>query len=407
MGDLFEPLEDFPYILSRNLCFEKMYIPRQYHPDYIRMILHNMLEPFYLQEITKPRVYSFFNYTKIAEYILGNAMGPRIFLKNELKDALGISDYKLSTMLQDISVDAEQVNPNFLHYMDETNTWRKPLIRLSEDQYFCLDGRMSGYAFYEVMYQILFDAKGPVFSKKQGPILEQMVYQMFKEKHFSYVTGKYKQIDDLPERDCDMILEGRERVMFLEIKKCPLPGSYEQGDDVKVLQALGDGMLYAQEQILWHKLRLKEKGVLELYDANENRLPDFSPGRKTVLAVSICMPEYDFLTDRNATEMFLESTLLVTYHAVDPKREDLLKKLNKRAQSIQTVAGRLFDGKQFDVRDVFFASQFRSLQQIWTMLQFCETVEEFLDMCNQQLLVITGAEDVYAEILNTLRLRSV
>ena len=195
--------------------------------------------------------------------------------------------------------------------------------------------------------------------------------------------------------------------MFLEIKKCPLPGSYEQGDDVKVLQALGDGMLYAQEQILWHKLRLKEKGVLELYDANENRLPDFSPGRKTVLAVSICMPEYDFLTDRNATEMFLESTLLVTYHAVDPKREDLLKKLNKRAQSIQTVAGRLFDGKQFDVRDVFFASQFRSLQQIWTMLQFCETVEEFLDMCNQQLLVITGAEDVYAEILNTLRLRSV
>ncbi len=31
--------------------------------------------------------------------------------------------------------------------------------------------------------------------------------------------------------------------MFVEIKKCPLPGSYEKADDVSVLSALGDGML--------------------------------------------------------------------------------------------------------------------------------------------------------------------
>lgn len=193
--------------------------------------------------------------------------------------------------------------------------------------------------------------------------------------------------------------------MFVEIKKCPLPDSYEQGDDVKVLQALGDGMLYAQEQILWHELRLKEKGVIELYDPEGNWLMDYSPGKKRIMAVSICMPEYDFLTDRSITEAFLESTLLVTYHTVDPNREALLKKLNKRAGTIQMVAGRLFDGKPFDVKEVFFKSQFRSLQQIWTMLQFCQTVEEFLDLCSQQLFFITGAEDVYVEILNALQLR--
>lgn len=141
--------------------------------------------------------------------------------------------------------------------------------------------------------------------------------------------------------------------MFVEIKKCPLPDSYEQGDDVKVLQALGDGMLYAQEQILWHELRLKEKGVIELYDPEGNWLMDYSPGKKRIMAVSICMPEYDFLTDRSITEAFLESTLLVTYHTVDPNREALLKKLNKRAGTIQMVAGRLFDGKPFDVKEVF------------------------------------------------------
>jgi hypothetical protein len=407
IGEMFEPLEDFPYILSRNLCFEKMYIPRQYHPDYIKMLLQHMLKPYYPQGNEKPRAYCFYNYVKTAEYILTNAMGPRIFSKDELKDAIGISEYKLNMLLQDICMDAEQVNSGFLHYMDETNTWRKPLIKMDEDRYFCLDGRMSGYAFYEVMYQIIFAVMGSGLSKKQGVSLENMVYRLFKEKHFSYVTGRYKQLDDLPERDCDMILECCDRVMFVEIKKCPLPGSYEQGDDVKVLQALGDGMLYAQEQILWHKLRLKEKGVLELHDADWNRLPDFTVGEKSVIAVSICMPEYDFLTDRNITEAFLESTLLVAYHAVDPGREKLLEKLNQRARAIQALSERLFEGKKFHVKDVFFKSQFRSLQQIWTMLRFCETEEEFVDMCNQQLFVITGSGDVYADILYALRLRSV
>lgn len=406
LEDTFVSLTDFSYMLSRNLCFEKMHIPRQYHPQYVEMLLKQMLQPFYPQGVEKLRPYSFFNYVKMAEYILEYARGPGIFRREELKEALGLSDYKLDKMLQDISMDAEQVNPGFLHYLDETNTWRKPLIRLDEERYFCLDGRMSGYAFYEVMYQILFAIQGSGLSRLQGPRLEQMVRRMFQDKHFSYVAGKYKQIGDLPERDCDMILEGRKQIMFLEIKKCPLPGTYEQGDDVKVLQSIGDGMLYAQEQILWHKLRLKEKGVLELYDENGNRLPDFAPGKKPVIAVSICMPEYDFLTDRNITETFLESTLLVTYHARDPKREALLDRLNKRIRKIQMISVRLFDGKPFEVRDVFFDSQFRSLQQIWTMLRFCSTVEEFLDMCEEQLLIITGEGDVYMGILNTLRMRN-
>lgn len=50
---------------------------------------------------------------------------------------------------------------------------------------------------------------------------------------FSYVIGKYRPWRDMPERDCNMILEDATQAMFLEIKKCPLPGSYEQGDDVK------------------------------------------------------------------------------------------------------------------------------------------------------------------------------
>ena len=402
--DVFTEIEDFPYKLAKNLCFEKMCIPRQYHPEYVKLLLQNMLEPYYGTGKEKMRAYSFHNYQELAVYVMQEARGPRIFKREEFADRLGISSYKLDQILQDIAYDADSINVDFSYYLDATNSWRKPLVRLDADTYFCLDGRMEGYAFYEAMFQIIFARYGTVFSKYQGERLEKMVYQMFREKHFPYITGQYLPDGDLPERNCDMILEGSERVMFVEIKKCPLPGSYEQADDVDVLKTLGEGMLYAQEQILWHKLRLKEKGALVLYDKERNYLQDYTPGKKKIIAMSICMPEYDFLTDRMMTETFLESTLRVTYHAIDPSREKVLNKLNKRAANIQMVTARLFAGEKYTTRDVFFDSMFRSLQQVWTMLRMCDSLDMFLDMCDTQLVVITGAGDVYVDILSALHL---
>ena len=402
--DVFTEIEDFPYKLAKNLCFEKLCIPRQYHPEYVKLLLQNMLEPFYGTGREKMRVYSFHNYLEFAAYVMEEAKGPRIFKRKEFDNRLGISSYKLDQILQDVAYNADLINADFSYYLDATNSWRKPLVRLDADTYFCLDGRMEGYAFYEAMYQIIFAKHGTVFSKYQGERLGEMVYQMFREKHFPYITGQYLPDGDLPERNCDMILEGTERVMFVEIKKCPLPGSYEQADDVDVLKALGEGMLYAQEQILWHKLRLKEKGALVLYDKAGNHLQNYTPGKKKVLAMSICMPEYDFLTDRMMTETFLESTLRVTYHAIDPSREKVLNRLNKRAANIQMVTARLFAGEKYTTRDVFFDSMFRSLQQVWTMLRMCDSLDMFLDMCDTQLVVITGAGDVYVDILNALHL---
>ncbi len=397
--ELLKPLDNFPFTLCNNMCFEKMYIPRQYHPDYINMLLHDMLEPFW-EQANDAKPYSFHDYVHVAKYILGNSMGPTIFYIEDLKGELHISKHKLNGILQDICMNASQVNQNFMHYMDETNAWKKPLIKLNENQYFCLDGRMSGFAFYEAMYQILYQSIGPTLSREQGRKLENMIYKMFKNKQIPYQTGKYKQIGSLPERDCDMILESQKYVMFLEIKKCPLPSSYEQGDDVSVLRTLGEGMLFAQEQILWHKLRLKRFGVLELY--NSERSFQYTPGNKCIIATSVCMPEYDFLTERSFSKKFLESILYANYHAVDPNQENKLNALNKRLNTITSMVHQLYDSNAD--RKAFFNSQFRSLQQIWTMLQFCENVEEFLEMCHQQLLVVTGAEDVYVDILSTLQL---
>ena len=179
----------------------------QYHPEYVMLLLQNMLEPYYGTGKEKMRAYSFHNYQELAVYVMQEARGPRIFKREEFADRLGISSYKLDQILQDIAYDADSINVDFSYYLDATNSWRKPLVRLDADTYFCLDGRMEGYAFYEAMFQIIFAGYGTVFSKYQGERLEEMVYQMFREKHFPYITGQYLPDGELTERNCDMILE--------------------------------------------------------------------------------------------------------------------------------------------------------------------------------------------------------
>ena len=105
--DVYTEIEDFPYKLAKNLCFEKLCIPRQYHPEYVRLLLKNMLEPFYGTGREKVRVYSFCNYLEFAMYVMEEARGPRIFKRKELADRLGISSYKLDQILQDAAMDAE------------------------------------------------------------------------------------------------------------------------------------------------------------------------------------------------------------------------------------------------------------------------------------------------------------
>ena len=123
------------------------------------------------------------------------------------------------------------------------------------------------------------------------------------------------------------------------------------------------------------------------------------------MAMSICMPEYDCLPDRMMTENVFEIVLRVTYHAKDQTKEKNLDRLNKRIENIQLAAARLFDGMKYTTRDVFYNSLFRSLQQVWTMLRVCDTLDVFLDMCATQLVMITGAGDVYVDIWNALQLK--
>ena len=396
MEDMFSGYEDFPMVLSCNMLYEKMCIPRQYHPEYVGLLVAKLVGPFY-QEIPKnEQKFSLEDYVTVMRYVLGQENGPVIISEAELQQKLPLSSKRVHAILYEISIDSSEVNKDFCHFLDSTNTWQKPLVRLSGNRFFCLDARMAGYAFYEALYQLTYQNLGKLLNKRMGKKLEEVIYGIFEEKKIPFVKGKYKCIGELPERDCDMIIEGDKQLLFIEFKKIPLPESYENGDDVSVLEVLDKGMLYAQEQILWHRLRLHKYSALELED-DDKHIEIRENGRR-IFPISLCMPEYDFLSDQMIVKNFMESTLFVSYHAHDPAREAALEQLNKRTERIKEISAKLFDGKSYSARDVFFDSSFMSLQQLWMALRFFPTKEKLLDYFSKSHCIVTGMEDVYGNM---------
>lgn len=399
MEDMFSNYEHFPMVLSCNMLYEKMCIPRQYHPEYVELLVTKLIGPFYEQLSDDKRKFTLDEYVRVMRYVMGKAVGPVVVSKEELEQQMLLPAARLNAVLDVISLDGDEVNQGFFHYLDATNTWKKPLIRLSGYRFFCLDARMSGYAFYEVLYQIVHHGYEKKLNRKLkedlGAKLEEVVRGIFEDRKIPFVKGKYKCLGDLPERDCDMIIEGDKQLLFVEIKKIPLPETYETGDDVAVLQTLGKGMLYAQEQILWHQLRLHRHGVIELED-NGKPIEVRADGKR-IFSISLCMPEYDFLSDQMIVKNFLESTLFVSYHAHDVTREASLKELNNRMERIREISEKLFDGQPYNSQQVFFNTSFMSLQQLWMAVKLYPTKEKLLDYCSTSHCIVTGL-DVYGNM---------
>lgn len=161
--------------------------------------------------------------------------------------------------------------------------------------------------FMRFLYQVLFEKMGNSLSREQGKLLEKLLYQMFQKKKIPYLAGKISGRRETYPGGIVIWSWWKGQVDVSRNKKCPLPQSYETMDDVEVFKTLGKGLFYAQEQILAHRLRLKQKGMIELYDEQGRHLTDYKNKWKRVLSVSICMPEYDFFTERQMVERILRS----------------------------------------------------------------------------------------------------
>ena len=194
-----------------------------------------------------------------------------------------------------------------------------------------------------------------------GMMLEELMRQLLRERGFAFKHGVYAQGISSVETDCDLAMETGMNIVFFEVKKRGLSRGFELVNDVQLLRDLCYGPLKAQVQALKHRLYLKNNGEINLIDENGNQSSLVEQDRR-ISTISICLPEYGFLTIKSVIQKITESMLCADYNTVDPNEAHKLNDLNLLAGEFRDLTEKLDPSHTIDARTLTFDVSFKSLQ---------------------------------------------
>ncbi|MDD2497279.1 MAG: hypothetical protein PHY90_03955 [Desulfitobacteriaceae bacterium] len=395
--DMFVTYEKLPEYIYNNIVFENLYIPVQYKPDFVLEILKKIYGPLF--RASGISEFNFDQYYRVTSMLLEYKHCSVINFE-DIRGKLGINRKILRNILGEISKNKDSVNNDYVQILTPSNLFEKPLIKISKDTYFMISPHFSGYSFCNAIHQMLRKARVPNLDRDIGDSIENYVKDSLDSRHIPYKSGHYSITNPEEKGQCDVVLETATKVVFLEIKKRSLPDEFKLGDDIEVLRSLGDGMIDAQKQMLCHRVYLQKNNFMKLYQEQKENSPHMVlewNGRQ-IVSISMCLPDYGFLTNKTTSAKLLESLIFVTYHATDPAKERALDKLNKRRDKIAQLVGELRAEDKKDARTVFFDTLFRSIQQFMFALEMSSGVEELVDYLTRGIYLVDSSLDFYSSL---------
>jgi len=392
MSDTMINLEDIPKYISDNMLFETLCIPSQYSPRFVVMVIENL----YLSKIANSNGYPDFYKSKYLPCLIEETLDCEpcsIITVDFLHRRTNAKKVLIKEFLLHFSQKENEVNREFNGFLGNTNTKDYPLIQLSEEDFFLASPHFSGYAFAERIYKNIKSGYNGNYDRDLGNTLEELIKRLLDNKKFSYKCGTYAVGNDAEQAECDLVLETNKSILLVEIKKRPLPETFENGDDVETLKSLGEGMLSAQKQLFKHRLYLKKYGQINFDDSTTIVKAD-----RMVHSISICLPEYNFFTTKMLAQRLTESLVFVSYSTYDETKTSRLDKLNSIAEEFKVLVGQYADGEIIDSNQLFFNVSFKSLQQFWVALNNSKAIEDFVENLTCDAYIILSSLDYYSNL---------
>ena len=393
--DIYVDATGLPKYLFDNMLYEALAIPEQYNIKFLLEVMKNMFYPF-REEFNKCKkfAYSIETYIHVARKIMES--NERFFDFQKLKKLTKVNKNELTCILNDMAVDVKKVNEDYTSILKMTNSKDYPLIKLVDGTYYFFDPRITGWGFYRNLYGTLKTIVKNL-NLNLGNHLENYIRKLFSTKNIHIINGKYSLKKGYQE-ECDVILQNDEVICGIEAKYCFLNKDFEIGDDVSLYSTLGKGMIKAQYQLLKHRLDLLKNGSLKLHSDTKNRVELLRLNNRRILSMSLCLPEYRFLTTKILAEKLLEMLLICDLNVRDKSRKGELDPLYKVQKEIQILvtdkANSLLLGEK-----IFFDSLFLSLQQLYMTIQLSKNADEFISRIQHCISVHTGEMDYYELLL--------
>lgn len=402
--------DSLPYLIKNNILLESLCFPIQYAPEYILALLQKLYLKIAPKFSNIPEIYTYKSFVSFVKFIL-NLQSCSIINADIISKNLRINHNSVTKYLNYFSQNCEVINTDYNQAFDKTTLYDKPLLKINESTYFLLCPQFCGYSFLKMLYDDIkrnYNGKNSSnLSKKFGKEFEKFVYNLFDDKNFKYKKGIYAPRTE-DKGECDLILEYGDKIVFIEIKNSGIAKEYEYGDDVKVLNQLGTNSLYAQSQILKHKVYLlKNNNTADLYESEQSTVPIYNINTKgkRIYAVSLCGAELLFFTSGFISEHLITILPNVNFSVKDGNNDEL-NNINSIADEIRLLVNEYATLKSdITLRDIFHLSTVKSVQQLWFIFKESNNIEELIDNLVFETYMQTPSCDFYINFIKNLELK--
>lgn len=365
--------------LYKNILYDNLFRFKQ-------ISVHNI--NFIIKELFK-------NYNRL-EKTLGFSLNDYLHLINKLyyspknfmiKFPFKIFTNKEKQILNLISHCYIDINQTYNKPQDFTkiNFTSKPLIKL-EDGYLLVDKNYCSWNFYEIILKMLN-------YPNIGTNLENLIYKQLADKKYKLYKGKYINSKN-KEGECDIVIETKNKIIFIEVKKKAITSKALEGDEVKIAEDIIDSFMHSQEQILKHEYSIKLDKKIEFENGGVLKL-----NNKEIVKVSVSLFDNYMLNDKSMALNIFEFFQKIKFFNTTKKLEEK----NKKIENIIEKLNLIYEDNPQEYRKNRYDVYFLSLELFLYYLRINKSIDEVLQDI-RQISFSTG--DLYYEYIELMKIKN-
>lgn len=277
----------------------------------------------------------------------------------------------------------------------------RPLLRVSEDVYWCPPRAMSAKAALQSMLELV-DRAAAHAGSSVGTLIEEFFVKSARARGLNAICGKYDLGKDNGVQvrgDCDLVVQTSEAIVFLEAKKKGLNKASRSGDvhsDLSLLVDLTQSVVSSQVQALRHETLLRKHGKLVL-TASNGETSEITWNQQKVYRVSVSLFDTGGLQDGVTLRNYLTIGAGIQIGYPNSSRSEDVDKVNKLLSRLNEQAKAVGELGQSSP----FSRSFQlSASQLLVLFQNSNSNVAFVEQLTQGSRLINGTQDFYAHRLH-------
>ena len=401
--EMFVDSDQLLQFMQKSVQYDAIFGIPQLKPSHARRLYRELWSP---EEVTTiqaggMRLSLLLN---LSDLIL-NAADPHqvIYLSvTQVAEALNCGKSRVSSYLDALSHKPQGPNHNLLYppHASAIDTFSRPILRVGPETYLLLPRSMLARAMADYVIEFCLSASEHI-KNSFGTTIEKFLRKLMQEKDILTKAGAYdyrgsrKSKEKFLSGECDIVVEDRSAIVFIECKKKDLTPA-ASGNDVWLVVDLSRSLIHSQVQAMVHESLLRKLGRIELKEKDQVHLLEHND--REIERVSLSMWGFGSLQSDVLKNHFLRVCYGSTLSAADAAAKEVIKDMEeKHLMPFREVASRIKDFDKEHLGSPIMNGRFLSVPNVMLILDYANGSEQFLSELRSTKFTSIGSRDFVSE----------